>query len=188
MAAETKLGAEQQDGNVTYPASVKGTWSVIHTNLSSTAETAAVLKRPATYAGTSVIPARVHPATTRLFIMARYAQGTSTVTTSPVIRLYAAYGPDASFNAGTGVFLDDGSVIFRRIDSGTSTGTGITLTLTTTATDDKIRDTTYRYSDCYDMAGTDLVGAKWIVALTETAANISGGADTTVALMAMALN
>lgn len=188
MAAETKLGAEMQGGDITYPASVKGSWSVIHSNLSSTAETAAVLKRPATYAGTGVIPARVHPATTRLLIMARYAQGTSTVTTSPVVRLYAVYGPDASFNPSTGAFLDDGTVIFRRIDSGTSTGTGVTLTLTTTATDDKIRDTTYRYSDCYDIAGTDLLGAKWILALTETAANISGGADTTVALMAMALN
>lgn len=117
MAAEVKLSAGVPAGQVVYPASVVGAWTVIHTNLSSTAETAAVLKRPATYAGT-----------------------------------------------------------------------GITITLTTTATDDKIRDNTYRYSDCYDIAGTDLIGAKWIVALTETAASISGGADTTVALMAMALN
>lgn len=188
MAAEVKLSAGIPSGQIVYPASVNGAWTIIHTNLSSTAETAAVLKRPATYAGAGVSPAAVSPATTRLLIMARYAQGTSTVTTSPVVRLYAVYGPDSSFTPSSGTFLDDGSVIFRRIDSGTSTGTGVTLTLTTTATDDKIRDTTYRYSDCYDIAGTDLLGAKWIVALTETAANISGGADTVVALMAMALN
>jgi hypothetical protein len=62
-----ELGAEMQGGDVTYPASVKGDWKIIHSNLSSTAETAAVLKRPATYAGAGVIPAKVHPATTRHF-------------------------------------------------------------------------------------------------------------------------
>lgn len=188
MAAETVLTANTPSGLITYPASVQGTWVTLHGNLSATAETAAVLKRPATYAGSLVYPARVHPSTTRVLIRARYKQGTSTVTTSPIVRLYAAYGPDASFTASTGTFLDDGTVQFMRIDTGSSTGAGVTLTLTTTATDDKLRDTTYRYSDAYDIAGTDLLGAKWIVALTETAANISGGADTVVELQALALN
>jgi len=185
MAAATSLGAEMQGGDVTYPASVKGSWSIIHSNLITAAESATILKSPATYGGPAV-PARVHPATTRLLIMARYATATTAVATSPVVRLYAVYGPDASFDAGTGAFLNNGTVIFRRIDSGTSTGTGITLTLTTQATADKICDETYRYSDCYDIAGTDLLGAKWILALTETAASVTG--STTIELMAMALN
>jgi len=185
MAAATSLGAEMQGGDVTYPASVKGSWSIIHSNLVTAAESATILKSPATYGGPAV-PARVHPATTRLLIMARYATATTAVATSPVVRLYAVYGPDASFTPSTGAFLNDGSVIFRRIDSGTSTGTGITLTLTTAATADKICDATYRYSDCYDIAGTDLLGAKWILALTETAASVTG--STTIELMAMALN
>lgn len=185
MAAATSLGAEMQGGDVTYPASVKGSWTIIHSNLVTAAESATILKSPATYGGPAV-PARVHPATTRLLVMARYATATTAVATSPVVRLYAVYGPDASFDAGTGAFLNNGTVIFRRIDSGTSTGTGITLTLTTAATADKICDATYRYSDCYDIAGTDLLGAKWILALTETAASVTGSA--TVELVAMALN
>lgn len=185
MAAATSLGAEMQGGDVTYPASVKGSWTIIHSNLVTAAESATILKSPATYGGPAV-PARVHPATTRLLVMARYATATTAVATSPVVRLYAVYGPDASFDAGTGAFLNNGTVIFRRIDSGTSTGTGITLTLTTAATADKICDATYRYSDCYDIAGTDLLGAKWILALTETAASVTG--STTIELMAMALN
>mgnify|MGYP000896199645 CR=1 FL=1 len=185
MAAETKLGAEMQGGDITYPASVKGSWTIINSNLTSTAETASVLKSPATYAGTA-IPARVHPATTRILIRARCATGISAVATSPVVRLYACYGPDASFTPGSGTFLNDGSITFVRIDSGTSTGTGVTLTLTTAAAADKLCDSNYRYSDCYDIAGTDLLGAKWILALTETAASVTG--STTVELVAMALN
>lgn len=187
MGAERKLAANIPSGDVHYPASVTGEWVTIHGNLSDTAETTA-LKRPATYGSAFVYPARVHPACTRIVIRARYKQGTSTVTTSPVVRLYAAYGPDASFTPSTGTFLDDGTIQFMRVDTGSSTGAGVTLTLTTTATDDKLRDTTYRYSDAFDIAGTDLLGAKWLVALTETAANISGGADTVVELQALVLN
>lgn len=185
MAAEVKLSAGIPAGNVTYPASVTGNWTIIHNNLVTAAESATILKSPATYGGPAA-PAAVSPATTRLLIMARYATATTAVTTSPVVRLYAVYGPDASFTPSTGTFLNDGSVIFRRIDSATSTGTGITLTLTTAATADKICDATYRYSECYDIAGTDLIGAKWILALTETAASVTG--STTIELMAMALN
>lgn len=187
MGQSVKLGSGIGSGAITYPASVKGSWTVIHGNLSDTAETTA-LKRPATYGSAYVYPGQIHDAATRVLLMARYKQATSTVTTSPVVRLFAAYGPDASFTPSTGVFLDDGTVFFRRIDTATSTAAGVTFTLTTAATADKLRDTTYLYSDVYAIAGTDLIGAKWLVALTETAANISGGADSVVELLACVLN
>lgn len=187
MGVEVKLGCGLESGAITYPASVKAQWTTVHGNLSDTAESAAVLLRPATYASAFVYPARIHHGATRISIMARYKQATSTVTTSPVVRIYGIWGAD-SVVTPAGVISDDGTAIIRRIDTGSSNGAGITLTLTTAAAADKMRDTTYRYSDEYDITGVDLRGAKWLLALTETAANISGGADTVVELLAMATN
>lgn len=187
MAAETKLGAETQGGDVTYPASVKGHWLVVHSSLDATAETSTVLMRPSSYSNSAVFPARIHPSATRVSLMARYATGTTTVTTSPKVRVFGVYGPDDAVNPSTGV-IDEAKAILRRLDSGTSSGAGITLTLTTAASVSAINDATYRYSDEYDITGIDLRGAKWLLVLTETAASVSGGANTTVACMAMVTN
>lgn len=187
MGAVATSGCEIVSGDVTFPASVKAQWVTLHGNLSDTAESATVLLRPATYASAFVYPMRIHAAATRISIMARYKQGTSTVTTSPVVRIYGIWGAD-SVVTPAGVISDDGTAIIRRLDNGSSNNAGITLTLTTAAAADKIRDTTYRYSDEYDITGVDLRGAKWLLALTETAASISGGADTVVELLAMATN
>ena len=188
MGVEVKLGCGLESGAITYPASVKAQWTTVHGNLSDTAETATVLLRPATYASAFVYPARIHHSATRISIMARYKQATSMVTTTPVVRIYGIWGADTVVNASTGAIADDGTAIIRRLDNGASNGAGITLTLTTAAAADKMRDTTYRYSDEYDITGVDLRGAKWLLALTETAASISGGADTVVELLAMATN
>jgi len=120
-----------------------------------------------------------------ILLRARYAQDTSTVTTSPVIRIFAVYGPDAT---SAGVLSDAGLNPCLRLDTATSTAAGVTITLTTTATDDKLRDSTYRYSDVTSLTGYDLKGANYLLVLTETAASISGGANTTVELMALGLN
>lgn len=187
MGAVATSGCEIVSGDVTFPASVKAQWTTVHGNLSDTAESAAALLRPTTYASAFVYPMRIHAAATRISIMARYKQATSAVTTSPVVRLYGIWGAD-SVVTPAGVIASDGTAIIRRLDNGSSNSAGITLTLTTAVAADKMRDDTYRYSDEYDITGVDLRGAKWLLALTETAANISGGADTVVELLAMATN
>ena len=186
MGATRTIGSAAVNGGagVSYPGSVIGSWTTIHANLSTTAESAASLRRPATHASVSAFPVKIGTGT-RVLVRARYAHGTSTVTASPVVRLYACYGADPS---AAGVFADDGTSQFMRIDTATSTVAGVTITLTTTATDDKLRDATYRYSDVTTLDGYDLKGASHLLALTETVANISGGADTVIELQAMLLN
>ncbi len=173
-------------GDITYPASVKGAWVVAHDNLSATAESSTVLMRPSSYSNTSVHPLWVHDAATRVTLMARYDDAVSTVTTSPRVRVYGVYGPDnAVSEAGV---IDETKAIVRRLDSADSNANGITLTLETAASAGCINDGTYLYSNEYDTTGIDLRGAKWLLVLTDQAASISGGANTTVACMAMLLN
>jgi hypothetical protein len=186
MGSSIKLGCLNEGLTLTAPASVKGDWAIVHENLSATAESATVLMRPSSYSNANVYPARIHPAATRVTLMARYDDAVSTVTTSPRVRVYGVYGPDDAVSAA-GV-IDETKAIVRRLDSADSNANGITLTLETAASAGCINDGTYLYSNEYDTTGIDLRGAKWLLVLTDQAASISGGANTTVACMAMLLN
>ncbi len=188
MANVVKLSCSPDGLTLTAPASVKGDWTVVHANLSAAAESSTVLMRPSSYSNANVYPARIHPAATRVTLMARYDDAVSTVTTSPVIRVFGVYGPDDAVSAA-GV-IDETKAIVRRLDNADSNAAGITLTLETAASAGCIADGTYLYSNelASSLDGIDLRGAKWLLVLTETAASISGGANTTVACMAMLIN
>lgn len=170
MAAFTtaKLGADPYGGQIVIPTSVRSGWMTIHSDLTQAAETTALL-RPATAGATYPLLTEIGNIT-RVMVRARYLQA-STLTTNPVVRLIAVNGPDL---ATAGTLLDDGTYDFTRIDqtSGDFNGAGITLTIET-STD--ARDTTYRYTDPYDMTGFDLKGGRWLLGLTETAAVVSAG-------------
>jgi hypothetical protein len=188
MGSSIKLGCMNDGLTLTAPASVKGDWAIVHANLSATAESATVLMRPSSYSNANVYPARIHAAATRVTLMARYDDAVSTVTTSPRVRVYGVYGPDdAVSEAGV---IDETKAIVRRLDSADSNANGITLTLETAASEGCINDGTYLYSNelASSLDGIDLRGAKWLLVLTETAASVSGGANTVVACEAMLLN
>lgn len=188
MGTVTKAGAEIMGGDISFPASVKGAWVVAHDDLSATAESSTVLMRPGSYSNTSVHPIRIHDAATRVTLRARYDDAVSTVTTSPIVRVYGVYGnDDAVSSAGV---IDETKASLVRLDNADSNAAGITLTLETAASAGCLNDGTYLYSNelASSLDGIDLRGAKWLLVLTETAASISGGANTTVACMAMLIN
>jgi len=182
MAAGIKLGVQAQEGAPSYPVSVRGEWRVIHSNLALTAETSTVLLNPGTYASTGVIPVEL-PSCTRLLLRVRTKLITG-VTTNPVVCIFGGWGPAASYTQGTGVFLTDGTITWSRLDNPAAGSTGITLTPTTAG----YRDTTYRYGDIYDITGIDLLGANYLLALTQTAGVVTGGTDQTIELLACAIN
>jgi len=80
------------------------------------------------------------------------------------------------------VLLNPGT--YARLDNPAAGSTGITLTPTTAG----YRDTTYRYGDIYDITGIDLLGANYLLALTQTAGVVTGGTDQTIELLACAIN
>lgn len=183
MAAGIKLGSSIAFGAVSYPCSIRGAWHVLHNDLTATAETSTVLLNPATYAGTSVYPAEVS-AGTRLLIRARMKATVTTVTTVPEVCLFGGWGPETAFTEATGAFTTTGDVTWSRLDNPAAGSAGITLNLTNTG----YRDSTYYYGDIYDISGTDLLGARWLLGLTKTAAVVSGGSDTKVQLLACLIN
>ena len=181
MGQSVKLGSSIGSGSLVYPSSIVAGWNVIHDNLTDTAESASALVRPATYASTYVYPAKIHEAGSRLFLRARHDPGITNVATAPKVRIYGAYGPDASLNPTTGVFLDDGTVTWVRLDNNAAATSASAITFSYSG----FRDSTYRYTDLVSSAGYDLLGCKWVVALTETAAaTFTGGSSTVIELMA----
>lgn len=181
MAAERRFSVDITAGNVVYPSPIQTTWTVIHGNLTDTAESANALVRPSTYAGASVYPTRVHQTGGRLFLRARHDPGITNVATAPKVRIYGAYGPDSSFTASTGTFLDDGSITWVRLDNNAAATSASAITFSYSG----FRDSTYRYTDLVSSTGYDLLGCKWVVALTETAAaTFTGGSSTVIELMA----
>jgi len=172
MAAPTKLTTEALAGGpgVTCPSSMQVTWTQIHTDLAQV-NTATQLLRPSTVSTTYVIPAIVSQGT-RLRIMARTDFAVSAIATSPVIRIYGANklpNSDGSWPSGT---------IFHRIDSSnfTDVGTTVTLALAAAAQND---GATYCWSSQLPVdTGWDMLGAKAIMVLVETAASLTGATST----------
>lgn len=177
IATATSLGAPVVTGGVVVPASVRGQWTTICSNVEATAESAGVLLRPLSATSSYIIPAKVGGSCTRFYVRMQYTVGT-TVGTNPVFRFYGVYGALTS-----GSFLDDGTVFAIRLDSADCNAAGVTITASTGA---QIRDTTYEYTDISpDLTGWDLMGCDYVIALIETAGSITSG---TGILQAMALN
>lgn len=178
LGSETSIGTPiHAGGGLVYPCSVRGQPTLIHSDLTQTANTGAELLRPLSATTSYIVPAHLRSGT-RISVWARYLRA-STVTTNPVVRLYAVYG-----SLSSGASVDDGTVQWRRIDNSDANATGITLTISSGADG---RDTTYAYTDEMPSTtvGYDAKGAWYILALVETAAVVSAGS---VQLYAMALN
>ena len=168
MAAPNQLGLSVKAGGpgVTFPSSGGIGWTQVHTDAEQV-NTAGQLLNPGSVSTAFVIPGIVTQGT-RLRIIARIAYA-ATVTTSPVVRIFGADKvPDS-----TGAFPTD--TIFHRIDADAFTDTGTTITLAAAASAQN-DGATYAYSSVLPvLSGWDMLGAKAVIVLIETAANVSTG-------------
>ena len=164
---QSNVAAVSGGPGVTSPVSLLTSWVVAHDNVASTAETTTVLVTPLSYSNSNVHPIKISQGT-RAALRARYPVGTATVTTSPVVRLYAVSElPDPA----TGAFASTAQV--WRLDNDSPAGAGLTLTLDNT---NDLRDATYKYSiNGPSLLTYDMLGASCLLLLHETAANIGGG-------------
>lgn len=178
MAAPTSASVTVQPGgpDVTFPSSMQINWTQAHTDAEQ-ANTAGELLNPGSVSSAYVVPVVVSQGT-RLRIMARIAYA-ATVTTSPVVRVYGAdQVPNSSGAFPTGT-------LFHRIDAENFTDTGTTVTLAAAASAQN-DGTTYAWSSPLPVStGWDMLGAKAVIVLVETAANTSTG---TVPLYVAVLN
>lgn len=178
MAAPNKLTTEVLAGGtgVTCPSSMQLKWTQVHTDAEQV-NTSAELRNPRSVSSTYVIPGIVSQGT-RLRIMARTNFAVATITTSPVVRIFGAdQVPDS-----TGAFPS--GTIFHRIDAENYNDTGVTVTLSLAASSQN--DGTYCWSSQVPVStGFDMLGAKAVLVLIETAANVDVG---TVPLYVAVLN
>lgn len=177
ISTAVPIGTPILTGQVVIPGSVRGQWTDIISNIEATAESAGVLLRPLSATSSYIVPLRVTVGTRIKFRM-KYTAA-ATVTTNPVVRLYAMCGELSS-----GVFNDDGTVFTERLDNADANAAGLTFT---SATGSQLRDTAYEYTDTYptDLTAYDMQGAWYVFGLIETAAAITAGVGT---LQAQVLN
>jgi hypothetical protein len=181
-------GASSPAGQPVYPASVKGNWTVCHADLSvnSSAATAGEQSNPGTVTSTNVTWVKVPDNATRLVLRAKMAVGTTTVTASPVVKVYAAY-PVAELGLSSASTSWPANTEFMRVDASTLAASGTTLTLSATA-DAMIKDATFIYSDPHSITGTDALGGWYIGVLCTTRGNVSGGANSVILCEIMFVN
>lgn len=178
ISSASSLGCPVVTGNVVVPASVRGQWTTLISNVEATAESATVLLRPLSATSSYIVPLRVGGSCTRFFARMKSTAG-GAVATSPVIRFYGLYG---SVYAGTGAFVDDDTTYSLRLDNADANAAGVTVTASIAA---QLRDANYEYTDIVpDLDGWDLMGCDYLIALIETAASITGSG----VLQVMALN
>lgn len=152
--------------DVTFPSSMQVNWTQVHTDAEQ-ANTAAELLNPLSVSSAYVVPCIVKQGT-RLRIMASIAYA-ATVSASPVVRIF---GADKVPNSA-GVFPT--GTLFHRIDSENFTDVGITVTLAAAAAAQN-DGATFAWSSALPVGtGYDMLGAKAILVLVETAANTSTG-------------
>lgn len=168
MAAPVQGTATIKQGgpDVTFPSSMQINWTQVHTDAEQV-NTAAELRNPRSVSSANVIPCIVSQGT-RLRIMARTNFAVATITTSPVVRIYGSDQlPDS-----TGAFPS--GTIFHRIDAENYNDTGVTITLSLAASSQN--DGTYCWSSQVPVStGFDMLGAKAVLVLIETAANVDVG-------------
>lgn len=181
MGAGKRLGLDVSSGNIVYPAFAQTDWTIIHNDLKATAESAGVILQPGSYSNSNVFPIRVPQNANRILTRVRYATAISAVTTSPSIAIFGAYGDDSAFTESTGVFNDTGSIRWARLDNAQSNSSSGSAHVITPASD--IRDSVWKYGiitgdstgTSYQLGcGWDLRGCKWVLALTTTAASVTG--------------
>jgi len=151
-------------------ASARGSWVTVHANASATAQTAAELIRPGSVSSSNVVPIKLGPGVTRALFRCRYGAA-GTVTTSPTIRIFAAYGKDLIPST---TIPDDGTLRFVILASAQAVSC-------VAATD--VRDTTCSYSVPLSLSGTDLLGADYLIVFVEVAASITGATPIIEALL-----
>lgn len=164
---------------LTYATQLSGEWVQVHDNMSNTAIAGSVLLNPATYSSADIHPLIINMGTKIRFII-KYDDATTTITASPAVRVLGANAvPDANgaYPAGT---------IFWRLDAATFAAASTTWTMNASSTQQQ--DGTFSYSTPLSNDGYSLLGAKSVLLLHGTAASISGGANTTTAVLAQVLN
>lgn len=168
------------------PVTSAGAMIQVHDD-ARTAQSSAEMLRPAVVASTLFHWVRRGLDTTRIILFARQPVG-ATVTASPVVRVFGAYGlggapiaPDPT----TGNFADDGSVRFVRLDNTAANAAGVTMLLSSGGSG-LARDTSFAYSNPVpDLDGLDLKGCEWYGVMVQTAAAYSaGGAETPIFALA----
>jgi hypothetical protein len=165
--------------NVVAATQMYGEWVVVHDNLGAATTGEGVLA-PISYSSSNVHPLIINQGSLVRFI-ARYAYGTTTITTSPTIRVFGANTvPDS-----TGAYPS--STIFWRIDANTYTGTSTTVTLALAATSQN-DGSKYVYSGITSHNGDNMHGAKSVIVLHDVQGSISGGTTTTIELLAQVMN
>ena len=181
MGAGKRLGLDISAGNIVYPGFAQTDWTIIHNDLKASAESAGVILQPGSYSNSNVFPIRVPQNANRILTRVRYATAISACATQPVVAIFGAYGDDSAFTESTGVFNDTGSIRWARLDIAASNQAAGTQHTITPASD--IRDATWKYGIINgDSTGTnlllgcgfDLRGCKWVLALTTTAASVTG--------------
>lgn len=170
-------GQARVDGQPTFPSAMKANgWQVCHTDLEAAAETTALVQ-PLGTTNAGVLWVKVPDGAVRAQFRVRYGSG-ATVTTSPVLRVFGFSGVPSADEGSTLAFSLGAAtpVSFpERLDTvANSTGTTITLDGT-----NDVRDGTYQWSQPMSspLDGNpwiDLRGNRWVAALVETAANVSG--------------
>lgn len=140
--------------------SAKGDWGIANSDVSATAQTSANLIRPGGVTASNIVPLKLGPRVTRALIRIRYGAA-GTVTTSPILRLIAAWGAGLCDTS----LPDDGTVRYMAL----ATAQSVTCVA---ATD--MRDATYSYSAPISLTATDMLGADYLIVFVETAASISG--------------
>lgn len=165
ITAATPANARAFGAAASVPCSAKGSWVTCVSSASATAQTAAELIRPGSVTASAIVPIPLGKGTSRVLLRCRYTAA-GTVTTSPIIRVFAAYDNGARLITTT--LVDDGTVRYMILASA--------QTVTCVAATD-VRDTTYSYSVPIVLTGTDMLGADYLIVLVETAASISGAQD-----------
>lgn len=167
--------ARSGSGPIVYPGSLVSDWITILDDVGDgvTAQAATVLARPCTYSDTNSHPIRVPDGAVGFLVRCKYANDISAVTASAVVRFYGMSGADPS---AAGVFADDGTVDFIRVDNSSQAASGLTITPVATG-NTRLRNTTYGFGDVLPTSGRyDIRCGKWLLALTETKAQVTAGA------------
>ena len=164
MGITRKLGLIYPGSEANAPGSAFSTYpQIAHDNLEATAQTSGELLNPGSITSTNVHPIELAPGITRVGIRAKVDDGMTTVTTSPVVRLYSClYDPNIVAAAANK---------FRRIDNVDWAGAGLTLTMVASGSG-MHTDGTYFYSDEAALAGHDCLGGRFVVVACETAGNV----------------
>lgn len=176
IGGQTRGGVQSGGMNVMMPASGGGTWVVVNDD-AETAQSSTDLLRPAAIDDSTFHWCKVGDGATRCLVRARQAVA-ATVTTSPVIRVFGAYGTSIAGDGSwpnTSAAAVAGDPKFLRLDNVDWNAAGLTLTLVTSGTGLN-RDNDYAYTDVMpDLTGIDLKGCQWVGVAVETAANVSAG-------------